>query len=54
MKAILYRRADKFVVLSEEYRKLYSRYLNNVITISNPISFTTDKISNLKNKKIIQ
>ncbi len=53
MKVILYRRADKFIVLSEEYRKLYSRYLNNVITIPNPISFTTDKISHLKNKKII-
>lgn len=52
-KGILYRKADKFVVLSDEYRRLYNRYLDNVITIPNPISFTTDKFSELKNKKII-
>lgn len=53
IKKLMYRKADKLVVLTDEYNRLYSRFLNNVITIPNPISFKTSNQSNLLNKNII-
>lgn len=50
---ILYKKADKFIVLNEPTKKKYSEYLNNVVSINNPNSFKTDRISSQLNKKII-
>ena len=53
IRAILYKRANKVIVLTNKSKELYERYLNNVEVIANPLSFSTDKTSNQKNKKII-
>lgn len=53
IRSILYRKADKVIVLTNKSKELYNRYLNNVQVIPNPISFNTDKIGNMNNKKII-
>lgn len=50
---LLYRKADKLVVLTNEYNRLYSRFLKNVITIPNPVSFNTSNKSTVLNKEII-
>ena len=49
----LYRKADRVVVLTDEYNRLYSRFLKNVITIPNPISFKVKEKSDLHQKNII-
>ncbi len=53
LKNIIYRKADKLVVLTDEYNCLYSRFMNNVITIPNPISFVAEEKSKLNKKRII-
>lgn len=50
---LLYRKADALVVLTKESNRLYSRFIKNVITIPNALSFTTEKKSNSYNKKVI-
>ncbi|MEG1410487.1 MAG: glycosyltransferase family 4 protein [Romboutsia sp.] len=53
IRAILYRKADKVIVLTNKSKNLYDRFLNNVQVIQNPISFTSNKELNLENQKII-
>ncbi len=53
LRGILYRNADKVIVLTDKSKQLYSRYLKNVKTIPNTISFKSEKESSLKNKRII-
>lgn len=49
----IYQKADKLVVLTDEYNRLYSRFLNNVETIPNPVSFISSSQSKVSNKFII-
>lgn len=53
LRGILYRKADKVIVLTDKSKKLYGRYLKNIKTIPNAISFKSEKESSLKNKRII-
>lgn len=53
LRGILYRKADKVIVLTDKSKQLYDRYLKNVKTIPNAISFKCKKSSNYKNKRII-
>lgn len=53
IRSILYRKADKVIVLTNKSKELYNKYLSNVQVISNPISFNTHRISDMNNKKII-
>lgn len=46
------RRLDKFVVLTNEDKSAWTE-LNNVIAIPNPISFSTDKVSDLQEKNVL-
>ena len=53
IRALYYRKLDKFIVLTNEQKELYGRYLKNVKVINNPISFKSNEISNCENKRII-
>lgn len=50
---ILYKRADKVVVLTENNKKIYEAFLKNVEVINNPRPFKCKEISNQMNKRII-
>lgn len=53
IRALYYRKLDKFIVLTNEQKELYGRYLKNVKVINNAISFKSNEISNCENKRII-
>lgn len=53
LRGILYKKADKVIVLTDKSKQLYDRYLKNVKVIPNAISFKCKKSSNYKNKRII-
>lgn len=47
----IYKRYNRFVILTEEDRQYWN--LNNISVINNFTNFTTDRLSNLTNKRII-
>lgn len=49
----LYKSLDHLTVLTEDDRKLYGRFLNNVSVMLNPLSFELNKQSNLEQKILI-
>ena len=53
IRGLYYRKLDKFVVLTNEQKELYGRYLKNIKVINNAISFKSNEISNYENKRII-
>ena len=50
---LIYRRADKVVVLTNDNKKYYDKFLDEVEVINNPMPFSNEKYSNHNNKRII-
>ena len=46
------RKLDKFIVLTNEDMSAWTE-LDNIVVIPNPISFTVDKVSDLKTKRVL-
>lgn len=53
LRSTYYKKLDKFIVLTNEQKELYGRYLKNVKVINNAISFKSKEYSSCENKKII-
>lgn len=53
LRRILFKKANRVVVLTESSKKIYDEFTDNVLVIPNPVSFESKNISNLNNKRII-
>lgn len=53
LRTFIYRKFDKIVVLTKKDQAKFAKNFNNVVTIANPLSFVSDKISTLDSKVII-
>lgn len=53
LRKIMYKRAEKLVILAEKSRALYEKISSNIEVIPNPVRFKTDKYCDFDSKKII-
>lgn len=53
LRRLLFKKADKVIVLTEESKDIYQKFTNNIQVIPNPISFTTEEYSPLCFKRVI-
>lgn len=53
LRRLLFKKADRVIVLTEESRNIYQKFTNNLRVIPNPISFTTEEYSSLSFKRVI-